>query len=150
MVLLKHDGLIFNPNPSERIGRRYEAEFQQIVSDYTDRKQDHEVTITEFYKFVRRNLVKESFEVVWSYTRGANLRPILKTQPWFHFIRLARDAVTHDLHFRLEKERKVLPVCWNGKTIDIAMNGQEMRADFLDPLITLDIIVAISVFIESS
>ena len=149
-VLLKHDSIIFNPNASERTGRRYEVKLRQIVSDYLYKRQDHGVTIREFHKFVRRNLIKESYEVAWSYTRDTKFRPILKTQPWFHFTRLVRDAITHDLHFRLKKELKILPVSWNGKTIDIAMDDQEMSENFLDPLITIDLIVAITTFVGSN
>ncbi len=100
---------------------------------------------------MRRNLVKESFEVVEGYACFMKIESIAQKQPWYHFARLVRNVVTHDLHFRFGRfDRTILPVNWRGKNIEASMDGQEMTEDFLDPLTTIDLIIEFTDFVQSN
>jgi hypothetical protein len=151
IVLIKPDGFIFDPLPEEREGERYEVQFNQILHSYINDNENFNVDLLELYKFSRRNLIKESFEVVKSYAGENNLTKQLKSQPWFEFARMVRNAVSHDLvwYFRPDDLKK-LPVTWGGKTIDSSLNRKVLTTDFTDPLVTFELLEEIQKFIVSA
>jgi hypothetical protein len=151
VVMFKGDIIYFNPKLSDRVGRRYELKLRHIVDEYRWKRESHMVTLEEFHKFVNRNLIKECYEVVEDYAEYARITITLRAQPWFHFARIVRNVVTHNLHFAFSKyDMKILPVSWNGKTIEASMNGQDMPANFANPHITLDLIEAMKEFVAKN
>ncbi|HRQ87077.1 MAG TPA: hypothetical protein PLY16_03120 [Candidatus Saccharibacteria bacterium] len=150
IVMIKDDYIIFNPSEDERKDKRYELHLKQLVDDYINKPDDLFITLVEFHKFIRRNLIKECFEVAKSYSKFMGIGKTLTVQPWYHWARIVRNAITHDLHFVFNKsDHNILPITWCGKTIDLPMNGMPFTQDFLGPELTIQLIVEIHDFILS-
>lgn len=150
VVQLRQDGLLFDPDPSDRVGRRFEFEFNQLVFDYTSRKSDFDASLWELYKFVRRNLITESFEVAKTYSTNASMLTEFRDQPWYQFARVARNAVAHNFIVHFDNfARAALPITWNGKTLDQSLEGSEVTSDLLDPLTTCELIAVMEEFVRT-
>jgi hypothetical protein len=88
---------------------------------------DRQVALEEFAKSVLRCLVKEGHELVTHYCKNEGLYSDLSAQSWWQFSRLVRNALSHDFCFRLnDKDLKLLPVSWQGKTLDPSVDGQPL------------------------
>lgn len=149
VIVLKRNGVVFNPDPADRTGKRFEFEMNQLVHDYTEKKSDFNVSLDELYKFVRRNLIKESFEVVKAYAGEAKIKPLLESESWFWFAYVVRNSVSHDLHFRFrDGARKRLPLSWRGIEINLNHEGSEITGDVLNPQTTLELIIEMQQFVS--
>jgi hypothetical protein len=108
----------------------YSVSFGQ-VADLLGSACDRQVALEEFAKSVLRRFVKEGHELVTHYCKGEGLSSDLCAQPWWQFSRLVRNALSHDFSFRLnDKDLKLLPVSWQGKTIDPSVDGQPLMLSF--------------------
>lgn len=139
VVVIKSDGgVIFNSDPADRVGARFEIELSKVVREFYENKSDFDYTLKSFMKGARRALVKESFEVVQAYAKENSLTQVLKSQDWFQFARMVRNCISHDMHFRFNgHDKSLLPAAWGGKTIFIEMDNHEMPEDIIDPYTAL-------------
>ncbi|MBM3739890.1 MAG: hypothetical protein FJW39_29355 [Acidobacteria bacterium] len=80
---------------------------------------------------VAQPLIKESFELVKDYSQKTGQDKALKAEPWYHFGRIIRNALSHNFDFELkDREKSLLPVSWRNRTITLAMNNQPLTLDF--------------------
>jgi len=133
-IVINPDGIVFGAGPSDRQGRRFEVELAQLVDEHANHHERLTESLLEWWKFVRRNLCKESFEVTKAYANANGAMAALQKQPWYAYARALRKAISHDFHFGFtNKDLARLPVTWAGKTIDGSMEGKDMTGDLLDP-----------------
>ena len=106
--------------------------------------------IDQFSTMLLRNLVLDSFELIRDYCRRTGQQQNMKAQPWYHFARLLRNALTHDQcwGFR-DADKKIFPVYWKGKRIDQTMDGQEVRPSFFAWFDGCELFVDMYAFSES-
>ncbi len=94
---------------------------------------DFEHAATEFAKMLLRTFTTESFEKLRGYCEETNQIDLMRRQPWYHFARMVRNSLKHSQTWNLNSyDLSLLPVTWNGKTIEASMNGQIMTWDFYD------------------
>jgi len=92
---------------------------------------DRQIALEEFAKSVLRCLVKEGHELVTHYCKREDLYSDLSAHPWWQFSRLIRNALSHNFCFRLnDKDLRLLPVSWQGKTLDPSVDGQPLMLSF--------------------
>src|SRR5260370_42553009 len=48
------------------------------------------------------NLIQDTFELIRNYCKATNQLNKIKSQPWYHFARLLRNAVTHNQRWKFE------------------------------------------------
>jgi hypothetical protein len=152
IVLINGNGMIFDPDPADRIGARLEFHFNQLLESKQNTPSDFEVDMKEFYKSARRNLVKESFEVTTDFVEANGLLSKLRLEPWYYFAYHVRNAITHDFRweFTNKKTKALLPTTWNGKTIEVSMEGTEIIEGFLDPFTATSLALAMEDFVKAS
>lgn len=81
----------------------------------------------ELRKSVLRNCLKETFEMLKVELATDKEKEILFQAPWYEFLRMVRNSLSHDMKLRFrEYDKKKLPVGWSNLTITI-----EMEDDFL-------------------
>ncbi len=75
--------------------------------------------------------MKEGHELVTDYCKREGLYSDLSAQSWWQFSRLIRNVLSHNFCFRLnDKDMKLLPLSWQGKTIDASVDGQPLMMSF--------------------
>ena len=109
----------------------YVVDFHQVATLLAD-STDRSLALKEFATMLIRGLLKESFEIVRTYTKSTQQSTKFKAQSWFHFFRLIRNCVSHNFHFEFrESDKKLLPVSWGGRTIDNSLDHQPLKIAFL-------------------
>jgi hypothetical protein len=101
---------------------------------------------------VLRNCLKETFELVLAYGKATNQEAAIKAAPWFPFLRIVRNCLSHDmqLHFNAHA-LKQLPVTWSGLTIDQTMQNSPLPAkDFLSRAKALELMNEVITYVEGS
>lgn len=150
ILLLKVDGVIWDPDQGDRVGERFEFDASQVTDEYKNRRSDFDESLEELYKFLRRNLIRESFDAVKVFAEVNGVKNELQNQSWYHFARVLRNAVVHNFMIEFDKHaRAALPIEWNGRFIEASMEGTEIRSDILNPLTTIDLIVAMHTFVNA-
>jgi hypothetical protein len=92
---------------------------------------DRDIAVKEFLNAQMRALVKESFDLVLDYCNETEQRATLQAAPWFHFVRLIRNCLTHNGLFQFsDDDYALLPVTWNRREITRSMNYQHLRLEF--------------------
>jgi hypothetical protein len=91
---------------------------------------DAEIANKEYLKMHFRALIKEGFELLKNYCAETDQQQLFRDEPWFHFARLIRNALSHNFRFSFNR-RDDLPVSWEGRTIDRVMDGQDLQIAFL-------------------
>lgn len=87
--------------------------------------------IDQFSTMLLRNLILDTFEVIRDYCKATGQLQLMRSQPWYQFARLLRNAVTHDQCWIFKDyDRSILPACWRGKCIEVGMEGQEVKTAF--------------------
>lgn len=114
------------------IAEHPEAQFgyiKYIFKDYSLLKH----ATNELRKSVLRNCLKEIFETLMSELVSGNQKEILIKAPWYQFLRIVRNSLSHDFHLQFRKsDKKELPVTWSDLTISIDMDGKYLpMAGFL-------------------
>lgn len=88
--------------------------------------------IGEFAKMGLRVVITEAFELIWDYSKNSQQIEILKSKSWFHFTRLIRNGLSHNHKFVFDpRDKKILPVTWNNKTIDLSLEGKDLKIDII-------------------
>lgn len=141
-IIINDEGIIYNYNDNDRTNESIEIDLTQIVAVKRHDNSNFNVDLKEFYKFVRRNLIKESYEVVHEYASSNNKITALKAEPWYWYARVIRNTVSHSLRYEFKANdiRNALPIQWEGKTIDISLDGTVMKEDVADALTTLRLV----------
>ena len=99
------------------------------LADLLENEANRDVLLEEFLKMLTRALIKESFELVRTYCRQTRQFAKLKDLSWYHFVRLVRNAVSHDFMFRFRPhDRDLLPVSWRDLAITSHMEGEDLSA----------------------
>lgn len=104
----------------------------------------------EFRNSVLRNCLKEAFELVKAYGEESQQTATVEAAPWYGFLRIIRNCLSHDMHLRFTKhDLKQLPVSWAGLTIDASMNNQPLQSkDFLSRARAVELIDAVIAYVE--
>ncbi|MDR6904070.1 hypothetical protein [Rhizobium miluonense] len=148
-VVLKGDGMILDPDDSDRTGERFEFEFQHIVDASVNDTTNFDVDLRELFKFARRNLVKEGFEVVKAFATVSGISEELEKEDWYPFAYVVRNAISHNMLWEFQKKaKKMLPITWKGVTIAISNEGQELSESVLSPWRSIELIFAMRGFVE--
>lgn len=97
-----------------------------------------------------RSFVIESFEIVKDHCDDTGWMDQLHHEPWFHYVRFVRNALTHNRHwvFR-QNDKAMLPISWNGRTIEASMEGQEITGHHADWYQALEMHTAMVKFAET-
>lgn len=94
----------------------------------------------EFAKMHLRTFATESFEKTKRYCESTDQVQLFKKQPWYQFARMVRNSLKHSQHWSFNNyDLSILPVTWQGKTIEAGMNGKEMTWEFFDPFDSLEL-----------
>ena len=104
----------------------------------------------ELRNSVLRNCLKEAFELVKLYGDQTNQAIVIKAAPWYQFLRIVRNSLSHDLqmHFR-ESDFKRLPITWAGLTFDRSMhNGPLQMSNFLSTQKSIELIDTVIEYVE--
>lgn len=101
-------------------------------------------------KSVLRNCIKEMFELVKTYGLETNQIKLLRAAPWYQFLRMMRNSLSHDFYVRYkEHDLKLLPITWAGLTLTAAMDGSELpMAGFLTRMKILELMDDVIAYVE--
>ncbi|MCD4679837.1 MAG: hypothetical protein K8S00_05565 [Bacteroidales bacterium] len=109
---------------------QYKVNFNQVSEMLRGGGED---SIREFFLVQFRALIKDSFEALKSYCIETNQLRSFKDEPWYHFIRIIRNCLSHNYKFMFSAfDKTILPISWNGITIDISLNKQPMQLSLLN------------------
>lgn len=100
---------------------------------------------------VLRNCLKETFEAVKIHGLTTNQIKVARTAPWYQFLRMARNSLSHDFFVRYkEHDLKLLPVTWSGLTFTAAMNDTMLpMGGFLTRTKVLELIDDVIAYVET-
>ena len=150
LVVLRPNEMIFDAVETDRVGQRLELDLSQFSNEFKNNRNDHLASLGEYWRHVRRNLIKESFEVTKAYSLETNQESALKTEAWYPFARMIRNSVSHDMHFRFNAhDLKKLPVSYLHVTLDATLNDTEMKQDHLDPFVTFKLFSEMETFVKN-
>ena len=80
-----------------------------------------------------RATVKEAYELIKNYCETTDQYDNFIMQPWYPYLRLLRNPLSHDFIFNFKKyEKTLLPATWRGRTITAEMNGSPLRIHLVD------------------
>lgn len=97
-----------------------------------------------------RMLILESCETVKDHCAETEQADKLRRQPWYHYARLLRNALTHNRRWSFnDRDRKFLPLTWNGRAINASMKGQEIGETHADWYQALELHSAMVAFAET-
>lgn len=86
--------------------------------------------IDEYEKSLRRTLLREGYEVILDYCGGTNQLDKYKAEPWFQFVRIMRNVVSHKEGGILREwpinlmEKCITSVAWRNRVLGTSMVGQ--------------------------
>ena len=109
---------------------RHHMNFNEIAAflkkDISKREKNN-----EFVKMGIRTILKEPFELIKDYCKLTSQISLFKKQEWHHFTRLLRNCVSHNFRFIFnDSDKRLLPISYKGKTIDINMENTDMHLSF--------------------
>ena len=131
-VVVKPDGIYAIP-PGKRM-HIPEGESYYTLELGGPKKKDFKHASIEFVKLHLRVFVVETFEKLKTHCDAIGQDSAFKACNWYQFARMIRNSLTHDQNWRFNKyDKSVLPVSWNGKTINLTMDDTEMTWEFFDP-----------------
>jgi len=108
----------------------YTVEFKQVKNLLT-KPTDLGIAVKEFLTSQIRALIKESFELIKNYCDQTNQISKFKAKPWYQFARMIRNCLSHNFKFEFrDYDKRLLPVSWKGKTIDVSMDGSHLELKF--------------------
>lgn len=85
------------------------------------------IACEELYASAHRSAIKELFPLTKLYCHVTDQLQALRSQSWFQFWRIIRNAWSHDMTFNFNpNEKAALPVTWSGVTIELSMNGKHL------------------------
>jgi hypothetical protein len=81
----------------------------------------------ELRKAVLRSCIKEVYEILKSESKTAEQKKALRNAPWYQFLRMIRNSLSHDFYLRFsDYDKQQLPVAWSGLTLTQEMDGAEL------------------------
>ena len=108
----------------------YTVEFKQ-VKKLLIKPADRDISIKEFINSQFRAFIKESFELIKNYCDESNQDHKFKAESWYQFARMIRNCLSHNFMFNFYGcEKKLLPVTWGKRTIDVSMDGKPLELKF--------------------
>jgi len=103
----------------------------------------------EFVKMGIRMMLKEPFELIKDYCNLTNQISLFKKQEWYHFARLLRNCVSHNFRFIFDdRNKRLLPVSYKGKIIDISMENTDMHLSFFGQSDIWELFCEMSSFVD--
>jgi len=71
--------------------------------------------------------MKEMFETLKSGCETKDQKKSLQNAPWYQFLRMIRNSLSHDFYLRFNKyDKKQLPVTWSGLTLYPDLDGEQL------------------------
>ena len=129
---------------------QYTITFDQ-VTNLLQNPVDREIAVKEFLTSQIRALIKESFELIKDYCDDTNQTAVFKSQCWYQFSRMIRNCLSHNFRFEFNKyDKSLMPVNWNNRTINLAMDGQHLKLDFFGYVETWELFREYQTFVENS
>ena len=108
----------------------YSISFRQ-VAELLRKQEDKLIASKEFLNMLLRTLVRESFELIKDYCDASRQASAFTQQPWYQFARMIRECLSHNSKFEFsDDDKKLLPVCWRGKTVITSMHGSYLDLSF--------------------
>lgn len=127
----------------------YNLEFKQ-VTNMLSIEADRDIAIKEYLISFIRALIKESFELLKNYCQENNQENAFKSEQWYHFARMIRNCLSHNFKFEFNNyEKRILPVSWKSKTIDISMDGAYLKLEFFGYVETLELFIEFENFAKN-
>ncbi len=128
-----------------------EAQFgyiKYVIEDYGLMKH----STNELRKSVLRNCLKETFEMLKAELQSNKEKEVLLQAPWYRFLRMIRNSLSHDFKFRFrDYDKSKLPVSWAGLTITIEMDNNSLpMAGFLTMAKVQQLLDEISEFTDAN
>lgn len=113
-------------------------------------EEDRYAGITPLVRMVFSATLTQTYSCLLAYSKGTKQLEKLKRQPWFHFYRLLRNCLAHDLRFCFDPrtDSRLLPVEWNGIRITSDMEGKEFSFSWLGVLKAIDLLAAAERFVK--
>lgn len=140
---------VFNPpNDPSRIWS-YTVNFAHIAEQLDDPAKLQK-SVDAYLQMNIRMIGKEPYEAIKAYCAETHQMELLRKQPWYHFARIIRNAVSHDFRFRFSKaDKKLLPISWNGQTIDLALNDKVVPLSLFGYQTSLELFLAMRDFVTN-
>lgn len=108
----------------------YTVSFAQVATLLRNRA-DRDIAVKEFLKMLLRALIKESFELLKTYTVETSQDASFRGEPWYQFARLIRNCLSHSFTFEFRPhDRKILPISWRGRCVTTDMDGAPLTLEF--------------------
>ena len=118
-----HSEILNNANTNKKIVDLF-PDIDGLVDDEAALK----IATEELYASSYRAAIKELLPLTKYYCHNTKQLEKLKAQPWFQFWNILRNCWSHEMKFNFNgHEKSVLPVTWSGVTVDISMNGRELK-----------------------
>jgi len=91
--------------------------------------------LRNFFKTALRTVVRDSYEAIWQYckaTKETGNMELLRDQPWFHLLRVIRDAFSHDGNWTFyQQTKRILPIEWDGIRVDEEQEGTRLQFEHI-------------------
>jgi len=130
LSLFTAEGSLGHLEKSEARFGSYTLSFGQVAALLRN-ELDRDIAVKEFLNMLLRALIKEAFELLKTYTADTAQNTSLKGEAWYQFARLIRNCLSHSFTFTFNPyDRKMLPVCWRERSIEIQMDGAPLALDF--------------------
>ncbi len=127
----------------------YTVEFKQ-VKNLLMKPVDRDIAVKEFLTSQIRALIKESFELIKNYCDATKQDSKFKAEPWFQFARMIRNCLSHNFKFEFrEYEKRLLPVSWKSRTIDVSMDGNHLELKFFGYVETWELFTEYQTFVNN-
>jgi hypothetical protein len=76
-----------------------------------------------------RNYLKEVFRITQSFCKDTGQKDALESEPWYQFVRVLVNSLSHDHLLRFSNhDKKILPVTYQGITIDVTSENKPLSA----------------------
>ncbi len=120
----------------------------RLLKDDSARK----LVLGELLKLLLRSTASEGFERVEAYCQAKSQMDALRKKPWYLFAKLVRNSARHSLMVKIqsEKDKALLPVSWDGRTISVSMFDKRLPQGFIDTNFLWEIFKEMRAFAQSA
>ena len=109
------------------------------------------IAMETLYDTAHRAALKDLFELTKSYFEATGQLALLRSQPWYQFWRMLRNCLSHGFVLRFnEYDKGLLPVVWNGTTLDASLDGKTLTHGLLSREKLRELLEAVFGFIRQS
>ncbi len=103
----------------------------------------------QFMSLLSRALIKEGYDYIKTYCEETRQLPKLRSQPWYNFSRIVRNAVTHNGRVKFENwVRPLLPISWGSFVLDVEHDGIPIEQVITGHLDILNLVAEMYIFAE--